>query len=69
MWDKAVLEFKLEVQGHTTKLNFHVMHMSLADKVLGCEWLHGLGSSLKRSYQHNTLAFDDSGIHGLLMGE
>ena len=50
-------------------LDFHVMHMTRADVVLGREWLHGLGSSLIRSYQHNTLAFTDKGVHVLLMGE
>ena len=49
--------------------NFHVMHMSTADVVLGCERLHGLGSLLKCSYQHNTRAFEDHGVHVLLMGE
>ena len=44
------------------KLDFHVMNMTRADVVLGCEWLHGLGSSLSRSYQHNSLTFEDNGV-------
>ena len=69
VWDTAVKDVPLEVQGHSMKLDFHVMHMSRADVVLGREWLHGLGSSLTRSYQHNTLAFEDNGVHVLLLGE
>ena len=48
--------------------NFHVMHMTRADVVLGHEWLHGLGLSLKCSYQHNTLTFDAHGANILMMG-
>ena len=59
VWDTEVKDVSLEVQGHTMKLDFHVMHMTRADIVLGHEWLHSLGSSLTRSYQHNTLAFED----------
>ena len=51
------------------QLDFHVMHMTRADLVLGCEWLHGLGPLLKHRYQHNTLTFDAHGVHILLMGE
>ena len=51
------------------KLDFHVMNMTRADVVLGRNWLFGLGSSLSRSYQHNTLAFEDNGVHVLLIGE
>ena len=50
-------------------LDFHVMHMTRADVVLGREWLHGLGPSLKCSHQHNTLTFDAHGALILLMGE
>ena len=45
------------------------MNMLRADVLLGREWLHGLGPSLKRSYEHNTIAFDDHGVHVLLIGE
>ena len=69
VWDKEVKDVSLEVQGHMMKLDFHVMHMTRADVVLGREWLHSLGSSLTRSYQHNTLAFEDNGVHVLIMGE
>ena len=50
-------------------LEFHVMHMTRIDVVLGCEWLHGLGLSPKHSYQYNTLTFDAHGAHVLLIGE
>ena len=43
--------------------------MERADVVLGREWLHGLGSSLKRSYEHNTITFSDQGTHVLLISE
>ena len=43
--------------------------MMRADVVLGCEWLHSLGSTLKRSYEHNTITFQDHGVHVLLIGE
>ncbi|MCO5583428.1 hypothetical protein L7F22_037339 [Adiantum nelumboides] len=46
-----------------------VMHMDRADVVLGREWLHSLGLSLKRSYVHNMASFDVDGIHVLLLGE
>ena len=63
MWDKAIKGVKMKVQGHVMQLDFHVMHMSREDVVLGHEWLHGLGPSLKYSYQHNTLTFDAQGAH------
>ena len=69
VWDTEVRDVSLEVQGHTMKLDFHVMNMTRADVVLGRNWLFGLGSSLSRSYQHNTLAFEDNGVHVLLIGE
>lgn len=69
MWDTAVKDVQLEVQVYTMKLDFHAMHMTRADVVLGHEWLHGLGSSLSCSYQNNTLAFADNGVHVLLLGE
>ena len=37
--------------------------------VLGREWLHSLGSSLKRSYDHNSISFVSNGAHVLLLGE
>ena len=69
VWDTEVQDVSLELQGHTMKLDFHVMNMTRADVVLGRNWLFGLGSSLSRSYQHNTLAFKDNGVHVLLIGE
>ena len=39
------------------------MNMSRGDVILGREWLHGLGSSLKQSYEHNTIAFKANGKH------
>ena len=69
VWDKAVMRVQLKVQGHIRHLVFHVMHMSRVDVVLGHEWLHALVSYLQRRYQHNTLAFNDNGVHVLLMGE
>ena len=50
-------------------LEFHVMHTTRSNVILGREWLHGLGPSLKHSYHHNTLTFDAHGAHILLMGE
>ena len=43
--------------------------MAQADVVLSRAWLHGLGDTLKRSYVSNTIAFEDNGVHVLLMGE
>ena len=48
-------------------LDFQVMNMERADVVLGREWLHGLGPSLKRSYEHNTITFSEQGTHVLLI--
>ena len=59
VWDKAIMGDVLEVQGHTMKSKFHVMHMYRADVVLGHEQLHGLVSLLNHNDQHNALAFDD----------
>ena len=58
VWEKMIMVVVLEVQGHSMKLDFHVMHMSKVDVLLGHEWLHGLGSLLKHNYHHNTLAFE-----------
>ena len=69
VWDQQAKGVPLEMQGHIMNINFHVMHMTRADIVLGREWLHSLGSSLQRSYQSNTLAFEDNGVHVLLLGE
>ena len=66
---EEVKDIPLEMQGHTVNIDFHVMHMTRADAVLGLEWLHSLGSSLHNSYQSNTLAFEDNGVHVLLLGE
>ena len=35
VWDKAVKDVSLDVQGHSMKLDFHVMNMTRADVVLG----------------------------------
>ena len=69
VWDTFVAGVALDVQGHTMTLSFHVMNMDRADVVLGREWLHSLGPSLKRSYEHNSLMFDVNGKHVLLLGE
>ena len=45
------------------------MNMDHADVVLGREWLHNLGPSLKQSYKHNLFMLDDNGKHVLLLGE
>ena len=45
------------------------MHMDWADVVLGHEWLHNLGPTLKWSYEANLLMFEDMGTHVLLLGE
>ena len=37
--------------------------------VLSKAWLHGLEYTLNRSYISNTIAFEDDGVHVLLMGE
>ena len=69
IWDTYVHDVPLEVQGYTMNLTFQVMNMDRADVVLSREWLHGLGPSLKRSYEHNSFTFDDNGTHVLLLGE
>ena len=69
VWDTQVQQVPVFVQEHTMVLDFQVMNMSCADVILGREWLHGLGSSLKRSYEHNTIAFEANGKHVLLLGE
>ena len=69
VWDMEVKGVSLEIQGHTMTLDFHVMHMNRADVVLSRAWLHGLGDTLKRSYVSSTIAFEDNGVHVLLMGE
>ena len=69
LWDAKVKGVPLEIQGHTMTLDFYVMHMTQVDVVLSRAWLHGLGDMLKRSYISNTTAFEDNGVHVLLMGE
>ena len=69
VWDQEVNDVPLKMQGHTMNINFHVMHMTRVDLVLGHEWLHSKGSSLQRSYQSITLALEDNGVHVLLLGE
>ena len=60
----------MNVQSHTMTLEFQVMNMMRADDViLGQECLHSLGPTLKCSYEHNTIAFQDHGVHVLLIGE
>ena len=69
VWDTEVKGVSLEIQGHTMTLDFHLMHMTRADVFLSRAWLHGLGDMFKRSYVSNTIAFEDNGVHVLLMGE
>ena len=69
LWDTEIKSVSLEIQGHTMTLDFHVMHMTRADVVLSRAWLHGLGDTLKRSYVGNTIAFENNGVHVLLMRE
>ena len=58
------------MKNYTTTMDFQVMNMTRADVILGREWLYGLGSTLSRSYAHNTISFRDSaGAHILLIGE
>ena len=45
------------------------MHMDWADVVLGHEWLHNLGPTLKQSYKYNFLMFEDNGTNVLMFGE
>ena len=59
----------LSVQGHNMVVNFQVMNMSQADVILGREWLHGLGYTLKHTYKHNSLMFQANGAHVLLFGK
>ena len=47
VWDTFVSNVALDDQGHTINLSFHVMNMDRTDVVLGREWLHNLGPSLK----------------------
>ena len=37
--------------------------------VLGVAWLNNLGPTLKWSYDHNLLMFEDNGTQVLLLGE
>ena len=37
VWDQEVKDVPLEMQGHTMNIDFHFMHMTRADVVLGCE--------------------------------
>ena len=67
VWDTKVKGVPLEIQVHTMTLDFCVMHMTRADVELSRAWLHGLGDTLKRSYISNTIAFEDNGVHVLLM--
>ena len=69
VWDTVVQEVELKVQEHTLTLDFQVMKLSRADVILEKEWLHSLGSSLKRSYEHNSISFVSNGTHVLLFGE
>ena len=66
---KQFMRFLIEVQGQIMHLDVHILHMTRIDVVLGCECLHGLGPSLKHSFQHSTLTFNARGVHVLLMGE
>ena len=44
VWDQEVKDVPLEMQGYTINIDFHVMHMTRTDVVLGREWLYSLGS-------------------------
>ena len=70
VWVTVVKEVSLEMQNYSTKVDFQVMNMTRADVVLGREWLYSLGTTLTRSYTHNTISFRDNvGAHVLLIGE
>ena len=69
IWDTYVANVVLTIQEHNMILNFQVMYMDRVDVVLGQEWLHNLGPTLKWSYKHNLLMFKDNGTHVLLLGE
>ena len=45
------------------------MNMDCIDVVLGCEQLNGLGGSLKKRYEYNSLTFPIYGMHVLLFGD
>ena len=67
--NQEVKNIILEMQGNTWNFNFSLMYMTRANLFLGCEWLDSLGSSLQHSYQSNTLAFENNGMHIFLLGE
>ena len=69
VWDTQVQQVPVFAQEHTMVLDFQVMNMSHADVILWREWLHRLGSSLHRSYEHNTITFTANGKHVLFIGE
>ena len=70
VWDTVLKEVTLEMQNYSTKMDFQVMNMTRADVVLGREWLYSLGTTISRSYTHNTISFRDStSAHVLLIGE
>ena len=52
VWDAKVDIVLLSMFGHNMVVNFEVNDTSKADVILGKEWLHALGSSLKHSYEH-----------------
>ena len=66
IWDTVVHQgIELQVQVHTMTRGFQVMNIALEDVVLGREWLHSKGSTLKQSYEHNSLYFMVNGKHVL----
>ena len=67
VWDTIVKGVKLEMQNYTMTMDFQVMNMTWADVVLGKEWLYVLGSTLSRSYAHNTISFRDSASAHILL--
>lgn len=69
IWDTMVSNLEIKVQGFKDKLDFQIMNMERADLVLGREWLWGLGPSLKRSYQQNSLEIEKEGKVYVIQGE
>ena len=66
IWDTKVNQVPLQVQEHEMLLDCQVMNMTRADIILGREWLYGLGPSLKRSYEHDSMSFNANGTHGTI---
>ena len=69
MWDTVVKDVALSIQYFDIHFDFHVMHITCADIILGREWLFSLRPTLSRSYIDNTLEFEANGKHICLHGE